>query len=983
MSMLNRSALIRIFILQVLFTGSMLYTSAQQVDSTAQKSDKDSLQATKDSIFMIKSKNISVRQSTLDRVPVAYIDRSPYISVPQMLKGNVAGVYVQEPSGEPGTLSNVFVHGIGSPLLSSRELYDQQAVVYIDGIPQILKNPFVYDVQKYDLNPIGSATDVLAAFNQDNIESIEVVKDPVRLASLGPIASKGAIWITTKGAEVKNIGATINSYFGIVTAPSVYATNAAYENQFRRTFYSKFGDATKLQNYPAFLRDSTNSDYYGVSNWTNLYYKNTPVYSADASLTVGVNKATLRAFISAMKNANSADATSLSRYTGAVSMEVVPYRWLAFTAKIDYNWLSRNRNRNITDRLAEMRYIPDLSNPLPPNRTLYSSYLSAFTGALDNNSNHVINGMLGMKIKFDRFDYQGRIGLNYGEEYRDAFWPTILTEGNNFVSNYFGVNQRFQISNILKYKFDLPNGNAVTISGSQEYYKDNFKFNYAYAYNTPNDFIKINVVDYDQTQADYLQSKSDKPYFFPSNMGTGLASFSGNALWEIKKYAKINLLVRRDGSSTMQVGQKWYTGYGGSFNWDLKETFLSARNSIFSSLYATGGWSRLGKTFSDDRFSAGPQYRPDLGWGNEPTIGSFNGIAGLTRPYNTGWIGYNIPWQYVDNLNVGIGAGLFNNNLKLLIECYNRDDKNGLFVMPIPAEYGYVGAYKSGLAVNNKGIDFSLDATILPSGANRVGWIFTANLNYNKNKLSALPGGVNEVVVGSNKFIVGKPIDQFWVYENMGTYSTASDIPQNLTYQGLPFQVGDAKWKDQNGDNVIDDKDKVLKGNYIPKISGGFGSSLTYGAFSLDFQFYLALGRKVLNQYASKRLDFINTEAANNIYSVKEITYWERKVDLTRYPVYNPWSAVVPYRQEQDLFLDDASFLKLRSVSLAFDFAKLHRVANRKFFNRAQIYVTGTNLLTITKFKGDDPELATYNGVYMGNGLPMPRSVIFGFRLAF
>ncbi len=990
MRMLNIACIMRVLILPLICLGGMMDAGAQQKDSTLTQMQTDSLNqqkdssSLKDSLPLFKSAPIKDSIASIDEVPMTYIGRHPYISVGQFLKGNVAGIYVQEPTGEPGTLSNIFVHGIGSPLLSNRELYDQQAAVFIDGVPQIKQNPFVYDVQKYDFNPIGTATDVLSAFNPNNIASIEVIKDPVKLAALGPMASKGAIWVTTKGADKKNIGISVNSYFGIVTTPRVEVTNAAYENQFRKRYYDRFGDASRLLNYPSFLRDSTNTDYYGPSNWTDKYYKTTPIYSADASLTVGSEKAMLRTFISALKNANSADETALSRYSGGLSLNVNPFKWLSFVAKMDYAWMSRKRNRSITDRLAETRYIPDLSNPLPPNVDLYSKYLDAFDGALDNNSNHFLNGYLGLNVKFGKLDFVSRLALNYGEEYRDAFWPTTLNEGNNFVSSFFGMTQRFQIYNTLNYVFDLPGGNKLTLSGGQEYYKDNYRFNYAYAYNTPNDFIKIDVVNYDENASDYLQSKADYSYYYPSYMGANLMSLKGNAKWEYKDYLTVNALVRRDGSSTMQLGQKWYTGFGGSFNWDIKETFLKGHSTILSSLYALGGWSRVGKTFSDDRFSAGPQYRSNLGWGNEPTLGSFNGIAGLTRPYNAGWVGYGIPWQYVDNLNIGIGAGLFDNKVKLLAEFYNRSDKNGLFVMPIPAEYGYVGAYESGLGVNNKGVDFSIEATILPSGDKRLGWIFTGNLNYNKNKLTSLPGGASEVVVGNNKFIVGKPVDQFWVYENQGTYNSTSDLPTSLTFQGLPFQVGDAKWKDQNGDGVINENDKVLKGNYMPKLTGGFGSNVTYGAFRLDFQFYFALGRKLLNQYASKRLDFINTEAANNINSVKEITYWEKKIDLTSYPLYNPWSSVVPYREDQDLFLENASFMKLRSLSLAFDLAKLKQNGNiSHVFHRAEIYVTGTNLFTISKFKGDDPELTNYSGTYTGLAQRLPRSIIVGFRLAF
>ncbi|MCH5720675.1 hypothetical protein [Niabella hibiscisoli] len=118
----------------------------------------------------------------------------------------------------------------------------------------------------------------------------------------------------------------------------------------------------------------------------------------------------------------------------------------------------------------------------------------------------------------------------------------------------------------------------------------------------------------------------------------------------------------------------------------------------------------------------------------------------------------------------------------------------------------------------------------------------------------------------------------------------------------------------------------------------------------------------------------------NNINSVKEITFWERKQDLADYPVYNPWSPVVPYRLEQDLFLDNASYLKLRSVSLAYD---LSRGGTRTAFRNCTLYITGTNLLTISPFKGDDPELVNYNGIYNGYGLLNPKSLILGIRLGF
>ena len=124
-------------------------------------------------------------------------------------------------------------------------------------------------------------------------------------------------------------------------------------------------------------------------------------------------------------------------------------------------------------------------------------------------------------------------------------------------------------------------------------------------------------------------------------------------------------------------------------------------------------------------------------------------------------------------------------------------------------------------------------------------------------------------------------------------------------------------------------------------------------------------------------LDFINVENSRNINAVKEISFWEQKQDVSSYPVYNPWSNVVPYRVDQDLFLDDASFIKLRSATLSYDLVS----KPSKYFRSFVFYVTGTNLLTLTNFQGDDPELVTYNGIYNGRGLPLPKSVILGVKI--
>lgn len=959
------------------------------IGSTAfAQSESDSIAPKTDTITPVVTSGVDldplvVKYRDLARgASLQYAGRQPYVTLQQYLKGNVAGVYIQEPSGEPGVAQNIFIHGISSPLLSKRELFDNQPAIYLNGIPLTRDNPFVYEIQKYDFNRMGPATNVMASINMNNVASIEVIKDPVVLAQLGPTAANGAIWITTKNAKSGFREISVNSYYGMVQKPRSMPVNAAYENQFRKPFYDKYATINDRLNYPTYLRDSTNADYYGPSNWQDLYYDNAPLYAVDLSLTGGSERANFRFFAGAAKSSGNADATALDRYTGSFFINVAPLEWLMVSSMISYNRLDRKRNRNIRDRLAEQRYLPDLTNPLTPNKNLYGAYLNEFDNALDKNITNLLRGHIAISAHLNNFVYNGRIGFDYNEGTRDVFWPSTLLENNNFVSNYFGYNQRLILSNSLGYHFDI-GGSQLNLEAGQSFQSDVYKYDYAYAYNGPNDFIKINVVNGNPNAGDYLQPNGFTAYYFPSRMESRLAGFFGNISFQSSDLLKIKATIRRDGSSNMQPDHRWFTSYSVGAESDLTSK-LNSESKFLNSLIFSASYGRLGKLLSDDRFNAGPHYRVDLGFTGEPTLGSYAGIPGISRPYTAGWVGYGIPWAYSDQINLGARLGLFHERLLLALDVYSKTDKDMLLPVPVPVEWGYTSAYKSGLSVKNQGIDLSLQAAVLQSKKHQFKWVFTGNINFNKNELVALPMGLDEVIIGHHKLKIGAPIDGFWILNNQGIYLTDADVPtgaggDKLNYQGVTLKGGDPRWEDINNDGVINNNDKTLQGNYLPTTVGGFGSHITYKNFSLDFHFYFALGREILNEYASRRLDFINTEANNNINSVKEITFWEKKMDMSGYPIYNPWSNVVPFRTEQNLFLDNGAFLKLRTVSLGYDLAPLF--SKQVSMKNAILYVTGANLWTITNFQGDDPELTQYNGRYTGYGLPIPSSVILGLKI--
>ncbi|WP_293879673.1 SusC/RagA family TonB-linked outer membrane protein [Sphingobacterium sp. UBA1498] len=924
------------------------------------------------------------KQGVKDSLNLRNVETLPVVSIPEYLKGQVAGLYVQEATGEPGAPKNMVLRGLGSPLFEIKDAVNVQPAVFVNGIPMARDNNFAYSIQQYQFNRIGPGTDNFAGIDLATVESIEVIKDPVKLAKLGPLAANGAIWILTKPGREGEREISINTYFGLATTPVVTPVNAQYENMFRSIFYNKYGSVTDRLNYPGYLSDSTNVNYYGPANWNEEYYRNTPIYSGDIGIRGGNDRANFSFVGGYTKNASSADETNIERYNALFNVNMAPFKWLNFGATVNASRSLRDRNRSLRDRFGEASYVPDLSVPISPNKEMYGQYLDIYKAALDKNTVNYLNSLVTLDLYFlKNLKFNTSLGIDYSEGARQAFFPGSLMETNNYMSSYFGFNQRLVYNNRLEYNLEFQELHKLDLTLGSSYTQDLYRYNYARAYDGPNDFIKVNVVNGDPNKAGYLTPIGGLYVNRYNNREDfRLHSLYLAAGYKYKNLLELNTVLRYDGSSTMQPDSRWLMTPSFAAKYHL---IPENEDNLFNHLGIKAAWARIGKPIFTSKFAIGPNYTADLNWGSEKSLVSYNGFAVASRPYSEGWVGYDIKWPYTDHAELTVDGTLMDRKIDVELSLYQKKDVNQLINSPIPAEYGYSGEIVNGLNVENTGVDLNLSANVL-SNREKVQWNTSLNLNYNRNKLTALPGGRKQLKVGNRLLKVGSPIDQFWLYENQGSFDTEASIPvqngQKIQFDGVDFAVGDPIWKDQNGDFKINDDDRVLKGNAMPKLSGSFQNSFKYKGFDLNMQWYFALGHKALNQRASNKYNFINTENTNSLDGIREVFHWQQDVDLTKYPIYNPWSPIVAYRVDQDLFLENASFLKLRSLTIGYDLAQLNNVKDKiKTIRRAYVYVSGTNLLTISKFSGTDPELIDFNGYYTGYGLPLSPVVSLGVKL--
>jgi len=958
--------------------GSGVFKDSFDTQSFSQKDTNENPNA----LNVIKIGSTKFKLSN-DSVAVKELAKYPLTSLQQVLKGATSGVYVQQSSGEPGTIKeNMTIRGISRPILNAKNFSDNKPLVIVNGIPLIEDPNLVYDIQNSENTPVGAATNIFSLMDLDNIQSIHVLKDPSTTAIYGPRAANGVIYVTTKNASSGDRRISINGYTGFATPPSLYTINAEFERDFRQPFYDRYATEAQKATYPSYLSDSSNVNYYGPSNWVEEYYRTTPIYSLNGSLEGGGDRSNFRFFANHMKNANSADDTKLKRYMGAFYVNMIPTTWLKVTGNIQLGRLERGRNRSLTERFAETNFVPNLSTPFAPNKSLYSKYLYEYDKkSFDDNINTSLLGLFSLDFRLAKdLNFMSRISMDYNENRRDLFWPSTLMTYNNYASNYFGYNERLSFDNVVNYRKELGEG-SIFLEGGFSVQADKQKYNYIQAYRGPNDYIKINKVSGDKNKAEYLQSIGFIPYLYTDKTQHRLISGFLKGTYSHDSGFDVSALFRRDGSSLYQASKRWFNSFAFDAKYDINKLIGS---DGFDYLKASASYGRMGNLPLSDMEAAGLQYSSALGWDGNKAVLSYNGIGTISRPYSFGWVGYDIPWSYQDVINLGLSLQT-KSNFGANIEYYQKQSHNVLFPIPTVAESGYKFEYSSGMAVKNNGVDLTLNYS-LPTDENKFGWNSSFNISYNTNELTKLPKGFDELVVGKNKLKVGERVDAYWLLENQGIYANDLDVPVRgndfkiMTYNGVDMKGGDPRWLDRNNDFDINNDDRKLMGNILPKWTGGFMNQFTYKNFDLSFLLYFNMKRDILNQNAARYYDFVNVSESTSLAGVREITYWEKHFDTDKYPLYNPWSSVSPYQVEQDMFLEDGSFLKLKNLSLGYDLTK---VLNNKKVQRAYVYVTGSNLLTITKYSGRDPELVNYYGYDTGAGLGLDKTFTLGFKLDF
>ncbi|WP_232335577.1 TonB-dependent receptor [Mucilaginibacter arboris] len=936
-------------------------------------------------------------------------EAATFTSVDRLFQGKIAGVNVSTTTAQPGAAVSVIIRGANSLRGDNQPLY------VIDNVPQ--QSTGAAQPSPFSSSDIQTAQNPLVALNPEDIESIDVLKDASATAIYGSRGANGVIIITTKkgkkGRAKLNLSynttvSTIARKRDLLDATD-YANYQNSQNAAGGVLPSYYFSGNEVRFYqtgttgPAY-NPSDPSTYSVIQDvdWQNVAYHNAVSQNAALSASGGTDNTTY--YLSGgFKNIQGISrgsglklgtfrATLISKLTERLNLNLV------LGGSMGKNNMSQGGdnlrgtgNANITrDALSSQPFIlPPNSILNDENRTSVNSWLADYDD-IANTGN--FNGSLNLKYTISNaFNYSVRVGgvNSYNDRARwfgTSLFPGYNTNGNLGVSNtnstnytienILGFNKQispvFKFDGILGATYDNYNSLINNVTGT------NFNI---YSLRTKG-LALANVVNVaTPLQSDYQ-----------------IASFLGRANFDFfggKYLATLNF--RADGSSKFQK-DKWGYFPAAALAWKIDQEDFIKNSGLISQLKLRVGWGITGNQSIAPYSTINQFTTSNISYadpsGNKLLAASSVGLA------NT-----NLTWETTQSDNLGLDFGILKNRINGSIDVYRKTTTDLLLSKTIPASNGFTSLLVNQGSIRNQGIELALNGEILRNSAVKLS--LNGNIAVNRSKvldIGQLPAqfGANTLsaftgnAIGqsfyqdyANIFAVGYAPGMFYGYKTDGiiqnlndiTYTAADGTKKLTTYSiitgGASPKVGDVKFVDVNGDGVVNANDRTFIGNPNPAYTYGFGFNLSYKKFNLSSTFYGVQGIQKINandyfEAGTFGTSNIRQDVYNSIWTPQNPGNTTPRIGASNITVIS------------DRIVENASFLRMSDVTLSYTLPD--QVMKRMGLGRSSFYISGKNLLLLTKYKGYDPEVNSFgfDGLRQGidwNGFPNAKSFILGINI--
>ncbi|WP_234567099.1 SusC/RagA family TonB-linked outer membrane protein [Rhodohalobacter sp. 614A] len=876
------------------------------------------------------------------------IENQPVTSVDGYLLGKTSGVQVVQTTGEPGGGMSVNIRGLSSIQAGNDPLY------VVDGVP--IKSGDASGLK------IGGSLNALADVNPNDIESIEVLKDASAASIYGSRASGGVVLITTKrGVQGSRPQINFSAYSGVqrITRYIEVVNGNQKRELLTEAYYNYFGNYEQLQR--DWMTDTLNTMYSANTHWQDRMFDTAPMSNANLSISGGSDQLRYSLSVGATDQEGIVANSGFSRITGRSNLE---YRSDKFTlgsnlsyANSQHDMIRQSGNGN--GNWANWTNQPSFQPPVDDQgRTWKNEPLINLTEPVQDNKRDRLIGNVYAQYEFiEGLELRSNFAIDNMQIRESIFFPsTVAPVGSERRSSaYSGRDFGWINENTLTYKTTIAEGHNLTglLGFSQQ--KNTSEFMVAEASQAASD--KIPTVN----AGSILENASS------ATTSWAMVSYFSRLLYDYDSRYHLTATFRRDGSSKFGSNNRFGNFPSVSVGWriseeDFMENIQPVNNLMVRASYGlTGNQEGIENFVSQGVIVTGADY---LGRG---------GIRSVDMPNQ------ELAWESTRQFDLGVDLSMLEDRLNFSVDYYNKNTKDLLFNKELPSSTGFSSVLVNLGEIENKGFEFDLTTRNL---AGDLSWTTNFNISFNRNKILSLPNG-EDVFFGNEVYREGESIGTYYGYVFEGVYSTDDDVPAGpepgtkLRNQanGPEFQAGDIILKDLNSDGIIDSDDRQIIGNEQPDFIGGFTNSFAWKNLSLDVFFNFSYGNEKYNVLREDLESWNGLYQAVTLYAYEN--RWQQPGDVTDVPI-NARArnfSVDNDRGGTSRWIDDASFLRLKTITLSYNFPG--SLTDKLSVRNAQIFVTGHNLWTLTNWRGSyDPEVSGYQ-------YPISTSVTAGIDINF
>lgn len=902
----------------------------------------------------------------------------------EALQGKAAGVDITT-SERPGTVGDIRIRGARSLTASSDPLY------VVDGVPLLS----------------GAAIETL---NPRDIESIDILKDASATAIYGSRGANGVIIVTTKqGKEGRfslNYSGTVTISNIVDKSPSMSAADyveyrrwAAYNadpSKYASPYQpTKENDAQLFADDPyalaninkGWVNGSWNPALVGNTDWTDFVTQTGIAHEHTISASGGTEKVNAYASFGYLDNQGTQQGQWYKRYTAKMSVNINPTKWFQLSANINASWSEQDygmstlkgQSSSVPDAIyGAAKAIYNYAVPYDDNGELImqpgggiqntvigetekSTQQSQTMRALANFSATLDFGEMWSPLKGLRYK------LNFGPDFRhwregayiDATSANRGAGANSWARLQNARDLSWTLDNMIMYDRTFAEKHKVGVTLLQTASSWNAESSAIEAENIPNKDFLWNA----------FSNSNNNPTDAANNVGISsglterqLASYMFRVNYGFMDKYLLTVTGRWDGASQLSPGHKWDFFPSASLAWRINQEEFLKDVQWLNNLKIRAGVGVTGNAAISPYATKG-----DITSVMLPFNGMSDQLGYVTNePYyvkdGKPMANQELGWEKTTQANFGIDFGFLNNRISGSIDAYFSRTNNLLMNMTIPTLTGYGSTYANVGKTKNHGIEFT--ANFIPVQlANGFTWESSFNAAYQKDEIVELAYGKNDMV--DNSWFIGQSIGVFYGIQGNGLWQdTPEDQAEMAKFNenGHNFTPGSVRPVDQDGNYVIDDDDRVILGNKNPKWTMGWTNNFSWKGIELGVTMYGRMGYMVDGKGNAMDANYNATEALNDFWTPENTDAEFQK------PVYkngDPYASAIGYRK--------ASFLKVRNVSLGYNFPK--NIISRIGLGNLKIYAQAVNPGSIYQ------SISWYD--LDTNATYFNRSFVFGLEIGF